>query len=731
MTFCVQAGILILSKRKTKKSFDAYNHILVLEMMLVSSFLVLIIMGSVHGNIRVPVLTAPLSSFNSPLLKAFYVDTNPDYYGKVTTYDVWQTPRSVGDQISAFDKIIESTIQTMFADASVLLDRDQLSVTILNQRGFYDCPDDCYSVKDADILAVTKLGLTQANLNEVRSYTVEEMHGFAVAAMEQKFCFNMTNLELMLGLSSLRSINDQWPSFVPHIVNASVKCRADQLGVTVNELAELLNTNTSTLLGYTMNQAENIFFPAFDDLVARKNLFENQLFSIAIAGMTTADWQSRTMAYFANQISQFSVRHLEILYRWASAQLFAIERISLSTYFSECNTLTTAGSAFDLSQTIFGYQTTLPTCNVAFVLSRSLGEDETRFNLATITNRNILTVFRNASGISSWFDFYRLLFSISEGIWMETPLVSQIQGSKSLSSAEILTYSVPQIAYEIRSLNASGALSAIMNANYQQYLSLLLQTYGFTKSSLASISGRTEAQIDALTIQEAHDLIFQALFLRYDITEFLSKLNVAGVDNYVAINLPSFEWYRLVRAAIVSSFDQLATAFSVNLTAGTGGVSVTQLADGSFSIRTQAGSSSSTFVISAARLATCLGTTQAEVYARSMPGYQSLYQGPAVNLMNKKIVLETTNFDSLLTQLGITFGSINTETVGQTIQNRVGLSAEELRCVYGWSSEFTNFLFNITWGGVSSFRLCNNYISWPLHRIAVALLHSTPTVCRK
>ena len=699
--------------------------------MFVSSFLMLNTLSGIFGDIRVPVLSAPLASFNSPLLDAFYVDTNPDYYGKVTIHDVWQTPRSVGDPISAFDKIVESTIQTMFGDASVLLDRDQLSVAILDQRGLYNCTNECYSVKDADILAVTRLGLTSANLAEVRSYKVEEMHGFAVAAMEQKFCFNMTVLEQKLNLSSLRVINDEWPLFIPDIVAASVKCRADQLGVTVDELSELLNTNTSTLLGYDMNQAEAIFFRDFDDLLARRNLFENQTFAIATVGMNNTDWRSRTMAYFANQISQFSVHHLEILYRWASAQLFAIERIPLSTYFSRCNTLTTAISAFDLSQTIFGYQTTLPTCNVAFVLSRSLGEDESRFNLATITNRNILTVFRNASGISSWFDFYRLLFAISEGIWMETPLVSQIQGSKGLSSAEILTYSVPQIAYEIRSLNASGALITIMNTNYQQYLSLLLQTYGFTKSSLASITGRTEAQIDALTIQEAHDLIFQALFLRYGITEFLNKLNVAGIDNYVAINLPSFEWYRLVRAAIVSSFDELATAFSVNLTAKTGGVSVTQLSDGSFSIRTQAGSSSSTFIISATRLATCFGTTQAEVYARSMPSYQSLYQGPAVALMNKKIILETTNFNSLLTQLGITFGSINAETVGQTIQNRVGLSAEELRCVYGWSSEFTNFLFNITWGGVSSFRLCNNYISWPLHRIVVALLHSTPTVCRK
>ena len=86
-----------------------------------------------------------------------------------------------------------------------------------------------------------------------------------------------------------------------------------------------------------------------------------------------------------------------------------------------------------------------------------------------------------------------------------------------------------------------------------------------------------------------------------------------------------------------------------------------------------------------------------------MSSYQTLYQNQAVDLMNKKIILETTNFSALLSQLGISFGSIASETVGQTIQNRVGLNEEQLRCLYGWSSEFTSFLFGMSWANVSSF----------------------------
>ena len=701
--------------------------------MLFVTFLVLNIFGVVCGDIRVPILSAFITSLELPFLQVFIDAPSPgrEYYEKVTSYDVWQTPRAAGGELSTFDPIADSSMTTLFFDARVLADRGQLSIPILEQRKLYDCPNVCYFVKDADIAAVERLGVTLDNLENVQDYKLRELHSFAMAAIEQKFCVNMTMLEQKLNLSAILVINDQWHLFVPDIVAASVKCRPDQLNVTVSELAELLNTDVSTLYGYDMNQAETIFFAAFDDLVARKNLFETQAFSVAISGMTTLQWQSQTMAYYANSIGNFSVRHLEILYRWESAQLFAIENILLSSYFSSCNSISTAGSAFDLSRTLFGYQNTLPVCDVAFLLSRSLNEDGVRFNLADITDRNILNIFRNASGIASWFDFHQLLFAISEGIWMETPLISQVQASRGLNNAQIITYSVPQIAYEIRALNVSGDLSSIMNANYQQYLTLLLQTYGFSKSGLPSLTGRTVAQIDSLTIQQAHNLVFEALYRRYNIIEFLSKLTVAGVDNNVAINLPSFEWYRLVRAAIESSFDRLAMAFSTNLTAGTGGISVVTLADGTSSIQIQSGSLSSTFLISASRLASCLETTVSEIYQRNMPSYQTLYQSQTVDLMNKKIVFETTNFNNLLAQLGITFSNIESETVDQTIQNRVGLNEDQLQCLYGWSSQFTSFLFGISWRNVSSFRLCNDYTSWPLHRIAVALLHSTPTVCRK
>ena len=101
-----------------------------LEMMLFTAFLVLNFFNSVCGDIRVPIFTAPLASFNLPFFVGF-INANEGYYNKVTTYDVWQTPRAVGAAISEFDVIIQSPVSTIFFDASVLFDRGQLTVALL------------------------------------------------------------------------------------------------------------------------------------------------------------------------------------------------------------------------------------------------------------------------------------------------------------------------------------------------------------------------------------------------------------------------------------------------------------------------------------------------------------------------------------------------------------------------------------------------------------------------
>ena len=109
------------------------------------------------------------------------------------------------------------------------------------------------------------------------------------------------------------------------------------------KLAELLGTDLATLLSYDLNEMDGHFFPAYEDLLRRKNLFVTR--SI-ITGGVFSNFLSQTMADFAASVSKLTVHNLGILYRWQAPQLFAIENISMFIFNSACTPSVSVTSPF-------------------------------------------------------------------------------------------------------------------------------------------------------------------------------------------------------------------------------------------------------------------------------------------------------------------------------------------------------------------------------------------------
>ena len=151
--------------------------------------------------------------------------------------------------------------------------------------------------------------------------TMLDMQNLIVQTLENIYCFNMTVIEQRLNMSAQVVLEHQWALFVPEIVREAVQCRANILGVTVSELAELLRTDVSTLLDYTLDDITNIFFPNFVSLQARKNIFESRaLFqAYALAGLTIDQGQAETMLFYAGHSTiafNFHSPNLTIRVRW-------------------------------------------------------------------------------------------------------------------------------------------------------------------------------------------------------------------------------------------------------------------------------------------------------------------------------------------------------------------------------------------------------------------------------
>ena len=705
------------------------------SMLMMWSFLVFLVFIPVSvftatfTTIPVPLCIAPIASIPRPDTSDSQIEGRLDLYSKATIYD--DLTRSV---IYDLDRVFGSEVHIIAISILVLESRAVFSI---DQLFAFNCTTWCLDLQISEITRVT--GKTMENLKgNPDPITMFEMHNLIVQTLEDIYCFNMTVIEQRLNMSALVVLENQWALFVPEIVREAVQCRANILGVTVSELAELLRTDVSTLLGYTLDDISNTFFPNFALLQARKNIFETRSLAQAyvFAGLTPNQGQAETMLTFAGHSSiAFNLRDLEILYDWQKPQLYAIQNVPLSSYLSGGCSVITSNSLFAISTVLFGQGTTEPTCNVAYILSRSLNEVEAKFNsLTPIENRNSLYIFMTPTAITSWFDMDGILqLDIDEGIWVEIPSVIHVASAAGLSTSFIKTCSLPEVIASLKNSNRTGALGPLLVINNPTFRNLLLSTYGYSYNQLNSLTQTPESQLSSLPVVELHAIILEALVDRYSISNLPLLLNVPGVvDMHVLSTLPSFEWSRIVRAVIESSFAHSANALSVNLAATGSNITVTNQDDGSPSIEISPSSVFFSPRVTTSTLATCLlGRNETDIYAMILPDYHNLFSVNIIPIVRGKITIESTSFESLLAQDNLVLRQVWNRTVADVIAQYTGLTVQQLGCLYGWDQTFLDFITGITWEDVSAFRLCSEYELLTLHQILVQLSTAPVVNCCK
>ena len=667
-------------------------------------------------TIRVPLSIAPIIGIPRPDIDDVVVARSPELYNKSTIYDLTSALRNS-------NIVLESTVSNVISNAFALKERGTLIVDDLTA---YNCTRWCVDLPIQEITRVT--GKTVENLKgNPDGITVLEMHNAIVKTMEDIHCFNMTVIENSLNMSSQFLLESQWALFATQIVMHSVKCRADFLGVNVSELAELLRTDLTRLFSYTLEEITDIFFPNFLWLQSRKNVFETRSLDQAYeqAGLSPAQGAAKTMLSFADDSSiSFSLRDLEILYDWQKPQLFAIGNIPLSSYLSPCFLLS-SNSLFSVSSELFGNVTAGPTCNVAYVLSRSLSEVEANFNaLTAVEAKNSLYIFMTTTNISSWFrmdDILQLL--IEEGVWVEIPSVGQVASAANQTAAFIKTCSLPEVIASLRNSNKTGALTPFREINNPTFRNLLLNTYGYSYNELISLTEAPLEQLSSLPVVNLHAIILEALVDRYSISNLPLVLGIPGVvDMHILSTLPSFEWSRIVRSVVQASFAHVADALSVDLSAGNH-IAVIDQADGNPSIHINPSAIYfSPRIINTSTLATCLlGRNEIDINSMQLPEYHRLFSVNTTPIILGKITFERISFENLLAADNLVLWQVWNETVADVVFQYAGLTVGELGCLYGWDELFLELIAVTVWRSVSESVLCSEYEKSTLYKILIEL----------
>lgn len=626
-------------------------------------------------------------------------ETLTAFFSKLRLLDSWKAnpvPLSL-------NQILEQEIAIAIVDA---IDLHDANILISKNLIGYNCTRWCYNVSVPAILDVT--GWTEDRLNgKVRPIVrIGNIHNAIVKTIEERFCCNMTkiamHLKLVNGVNLTAAYINIWEMFVPYIIAAAIQCKANVLEVTRKELADLLRIDWKTLRSYDLNEMDRYVFSAYEDILRRKKLFETKSITTAALG-TFNYWRNTTMAQFADIVSQFSPLDLEILYQWQPSQRFAIENIPMSIFESGCSNISFTDPLLALSRTLFGSYNKSPSCEVAVLLSRSLNEIEKKFAVV-VSDQNVLEIFRNVSTKTSWFDIYELLqLKLDHGIWMETPTLSQI-------SAFTRNMSIPIAIWNIKKFNTSSTLNAIMRSNYLSFLTKLLTTYGYTSSSIGQAVGITESQLNSLTIQEAHRLIIMSIQTRYSINDLASLLGINGVDTHVLVNLPSFEWDRVVTVAVKHAFEHAANAFSVYLSKG--GVKITTVEGWFPAIQIFPSVRYHDEKITPTQLARCINSLKPAplIYGMSFAAYHHLHNNSIVPLLKSKIKYEVEIMQHLLDSLTFDFDVVKFFSVAKVITLHTGMTTDNLHCLYGWSSTFLNTDLAITFQTANETRLCNDFL---------------------
>jgi hypothetical protein len=643
------------------------------------------------------------------------VARNLELYSKSTIYDLLN--------LSASDdpnRVLASTMPTVINDILVLENRSQL---IVDELTAFNCTTWCVDIPIEEITRVT--GKTMENLKgNPDEITVLEMHSATVKTLEDIYCFNMTVIENSLNISSQFLLESQWALFVTQIVMHSIECKANLLGVTVAELAELLRTNLTTLFAYTLQELSNSFFPNFLSLQDRKNEFETRSSLAELLAQfeekTGTSGEAEPMLTFAGDPSiNFNLRDLEILYGWRKPQLFAIENIPLSSYLSQCF-VTKENSLLAASIALFGNETAGPTCDVAYILSRSLNEVGANFNAlkTAVEAENSLYIFMTATDIKSWFVMKDILqLSIYDGVWVDIPSVSHVASAANQTTEFIKNCSLPQVIASLKNSNETGALAPFLEINNPSFRNLLLATYGYSYNQLTSLTEVPLAQLTSLSVVELHAIILEALVDRYSISNLHALLRVS--DMYVLSTFPSSEWSRTVRAVIQASFAHVADALSVNLTVGTH-IAVVNLADGNPSIQINPRAVYFPQRVTTSTLATCLlGRNETDINEMPLPEYHTLFKVNITTIVEGKITFERTSFENLLATDNLVLWQVWNKTIAEVVLQYTGLTVQALECLYGWNESFPDVIQ--TWDEVSRSRLCSEYEKLTLHRILVQL----------
>ena len=695
-------------------------------------------------GLRVPLFITPLKALPQPIdeTSSFYKsDQKNEFFSRVTAWNVWQATN-----ISA-SGIYNSSVHDIIFRANILYKKSILTTRHLNS---HQCSSYCYALNISYIEYHS--GKTKQELNgQTRpAITLGDLHEAVVKTLNRHFCINMSSIEEELGISSFNVTLPEWKLFLPYIAWYAIQCRADSLVVSRSELAELVRNDENTLLNHSLAQLDSELVLPYQGILLNKEVFERDELKIYVAVNDDHDdhdddnddhdnddhddhddssgnlnyWTSHPLHYYTKLATDFSIRDLQILYKWNRTQLYALQFINLKSYDSCNDAISLNRTMHDISQSILKDFS----CPVALALSSSVEYVQTKTHvIENPLDLSALTIFTRVTKMD-WMKIADILeLNYTDGIFIDTPRLSEIiRDNIGLEQDDIMNLSVPQIIASYISLD----FSVYVYENYPPMFNDMLMAYGFTPKELSKAYGQTIADPKRTNIITVHERLLKVISSRYNVHNiaYLIGYNEHFPNDSDLSALPSSKWPEIIDAVIQQSFKQVMQAFSYDLQTNPDIVSIYSQPDNFKTIETTTPSSFSNLSIN--HIASCLfKKTNDSFNSSNFRVYHRFYNNTIAKTIMKKILFETESLEEILSQKGLSLKELDDVSLNDSIRTQTGFKLSEIECLYGES--IRSAISGITWGDVSEERLCYSFTNLTLLQIVTAVRDAPTVNCGK
>ncbi|XP_044179165.1 uncharacterized protein LOC114963420 [Acropora millepora] len=559
-------------------------------------------------------------------------------------------------------------------------------------------------VEKFNLTLIEVANLTKTQEASILNFSSPLLFSNILNASMTYFGLNLSEISSSVQVSEDELFNlprQQWMSVISAIVDSVLKAEASDLEMSTGDLLQLLGIATVAPSISKLKELINNQILGFKE---KKRRFETNSIDLHLSQYSVSDLNT-TVLSVALSVSGFNTNEIKFIYGLSDNQIFILAYLKvgqLPLYCSLNTSVVKARTAYRLLVELVGNRGISASCQSTrfFIAARVKNISVLQTEYSSFTNSTVpfLILVEDSTNLPWRLNAWAFDLKIED--WTVLYVLSE-DSYKGLSSRNYESKTLLQIFKESVQLQEDGnaSLLSILNQKRAPSLNLLYGLFETNEVELIQLSSKTKQVYNALYPIEVFSLMIDHyLFGKFGVSvdSLANSLDVTSGD---VEKLSPTEWPEmipLIQAEIIRSGERQLN-------------------------------------VSRHDFAKLLHETPESLQSLTLAQVKAKWDSVVTRLLKGKGDLGAKSLAQVVTNIGITVGTLNDETVLAFIEHRITVTKVELVILYNLSSIAIDVLNNYTFvelPGFCSLSKGNLFQKKPLEIVFSLLGHNNDLSCR-